>query len=181
MPIAPATRRIVPSSALLAGLLGVALGACVDDPRAALLVDKAPEQPLPFMHTVHVQDNTIPCAYCHFSAGTSEEAGIPSVGTCMGCHRFVTGQSPDFQQSIGILMGFAADSTPIPWVRVYSMPTFVQFTHKPHIRAEVRCSECHGDVASMEVVERATPMTMGWCVDCHRQRGAPDDCAACHY
>lgn len=146
-----------------------------------LTSDTAPEQPVPFFHTVHVGQDRIPCAYCHFSANASEEAGIPPVGTCMGCHRFIQGSTPEFQRNIQTLLEFAADSTPIPWVRVYSMPTFVQFTHKPHIRAEVRCSECHGDVASMEVVERATPMTMGWCIDCHRQRGAPDDCAACHY
>jgi hypothetical protein len=99
----------------------------------------------------------------------------------MGCHRFVQGTSPDFQQQIQILMGFWADSIAIPWVRVYSVPEFVQFTHQPHIRAGVTCAECHGDVAAMVQVEKATPLTMGWCVNCHRDRGAPDDCATCHY
>lgn len=181
MPIAaPVTRRIAPPAALLAGLVW-AISACAEDPRAALLVDRAPEQPLPFMHTVHVQDNAIPCAYCHFSAARSEEAGIPAVGTCMGCHRFVRGESAEFEQSIQILMGFDADSTAIPWVRVHSVPTFVQFTHKPHVRAGIDCAECHGDVETMEVVEQGAPLTMGWCIDCHRQEGAPDDCATCHF
>lgn len=175
----------MPTDASRPGLLPLAAlvfaVACADDPRAEMLVEKSPEQPLPFMHTVHVQDNSIPCAYCHFSSQLGEEAGIPAVGTCMGCHRFVQGSIPEFQQHIQTLMEYAADSTAIPWVRVHSVPTFVQFTHKPHVRAGVRCSECHGDVASMEQVTRVAPLSMGWCIDCHRRRGAPDDCATCHF
>ena len=148
-----------------------------------IAAEKSPTQPLQFMHDVHVGDNQIQCAYCHFSTSFSEEAGIPPVGTCMGCHRFVRGSTPEFQTEIEKLMGFAADSIAIPWVRVYSVPEFVQFTHKPHIRAEVACEDCHGDVTTMVQVERATPMTMGWCVTCHRDQDppAPDDCATCHY
>lgn len=167
--------------AALTVLLIATTVACADDPRAAILAETSPEQPLPFMHDVHVGENSIPCAYCHYSSQLAEEAGIPSVETCMGCHRFVRGQSPEFQQNIELLMGFWADSTAIPWVRVHSVPSFVQFTHKPHVRAGVTCAECHGDVASMTVVRQVAPMTMGWCVNCHRDRGAPDDCAACHY
>ncbi|HUP02308.1 MAG TPA: cytochrome c3 family protein [Gemmatimonadota bacterium] len=149
--------------------------------RSAVTTSDAPEQPVEFMHTVHVQQDRIPCAYCHSSANMSEEAGIPALGTCMGCHRFIQGTSPDFQQEIQKVMEFWADSTPIPWVRVHSVPEFVQFTHEPHIDAGVTCAACHGDVASMERVERVAPLTMGWCVECHRDRGAPDDCAACHF
>lgn len=159
----------------------VTLLACADDPRADLTTEKNPEQPLPFMHDIHVQDNGIPCAYCHFSTQLSEEAGIPPVGTCMGCHRFVQGETPEFQQNIQQLMGFAADTIAIPWVRVYSVPSFVQFTHKPHIRAGVACADCHGDVGSMVQVRRVSSLSMGWCLDCHRREGAPDDCATCHF
>jgi hypothetical protein len=167
-------------AAILPAALIVAASAC-GDVRSAPTEDTSPEQPLAFMHNVHVQDNRIPCAYCHFSTNTSEDAGIPAVETCMGCHRFVQGTSPDFQQQIQILMGFWADSIAIPWVRVYSVPEFVQFTHQPHIRAGVTCATCHGDVAAMARVEKVAPLTMGWCVNCHRDRGAPDDCATCHY
>ncbi|MDX1624654.1 MAG: cytochrome c3 family protein [Gemmatimonadota bacterium] len=169
-------RRLLVSAVFLAVVAG-----CADDPHAALTAEEAPEQPLPFNHTIHVQDNGIPCAYCHYSTQLTEEAGIPAVGTCMGCHRFVQGETPEFQQNIQLLMGFAADSTAIPWVRVYSVPSFVQFPHKPHIRAGVACGECHGDVASMEVVRRVSSLSMGWCVECHRDEGAPDDCATCHF
>lgn len=154
---------------------------CAEDPRAAITTSREPEQPIRFMHSVHVGQDSIPCAYCHFSSHVSEEAGIPPVGTCMGCHRFIQGRSDEFKQEIQKLMEFWGDSTAIPWVRVHSVPSFVQFTHEPHIRAGVTCAECHGDVGKMEVVRQVEPLTMGWCVNCHRDRGAPDDCAACHY
>ncbi|HKY60550.1 MAG TPA: cytochrome c3 family protein [Gemmatimonadota bacterium] len=167
-------------AAILSAACLIATSAC-GDVRSAPTQNKAPEQPIAFMHTVHAGDNRIPCAYCHFSTNVSEEAGIPAVGTCMGCHRFVQGTSPEFQREIQKLMQFWADSTSIPWQRVYTVPEFVQFTHQPHIRAGVTCATCHGDVAAMVRVEKVTPLTMGWCVNCHRDRGAPDDCAACHY
>lgn len=158
----------------------VAVSGC-GDTKAMIADEEQPEQPIPFYHTIHAGQDSIPCEYCHFSAATSEEAGIPPVGMCMGCHRFIQGRTPEFEQNIQILLGFWADSTAIPWERVHSVPAFVQFTHKPHVRAGVECQECHGDVASMEVVRRVEPLTMGWCLECHRDQGAPDDCAACHY
>jgi hypothetical protein len=167
---------------ILPVLLVIGVSACERTGwKAQIAREKSPVQPIQFMHDVHVDVESIPCAYCHFSANVSEEAGIPPVATCMGCHRFVAGTSEIFQTEIQKLMGFAADSQPVPWNRVYSMPSFVQFTHKPHIRAGVTCAECHGDVATMVQVSRATPMTMGWCVTCHRDRAASDDCSVCHY
>ena len=155
--------------------------ACEPKWKAQIVQDTTPVQPIQFMHDVHFSAESIPCAYCHYSTNISEEAGIPPVGTCMGCHRFVAGTSDAFKTEIQKLMGFAADSQPVPWNRVYSVPSFVQFTHKPHIRAGVTCAQCHGNVARMVQVSRATPLTMGWCINCHRDRGAPDDCATCHY
>jgi hypothetical protein len=159
----------------------VAAAACEPKWKAQIAQDTTPVQPLQFMHDVHVTAESIPCAYCHYSTNVSEEAGIPPVGTCMGCHRFVAGTSDAFKTEIQKLIGFAADSQPVPWNRVYSVPSFVQFTHKPHVRAGITCSQCHGNVAQMVAVSRETPLTMGWCVNCHRDNGAPDDCATCHY
>jgi len=167
---------------LLPILAFVAAAGC-DKPgwKAQIAQAESPPQPIAFMHTVHVGIDSIPCAYCHYSANISEEAGIPPVGTCMGCHRFVQGTTDAFKTEIQKLMEFSADSTSIPWVRVHSVPSFVQFTHRPHIRAGVACATCHGDVGAMDQVTRVAPLTMGWCVTCHRDRGAPDDCATCHY
>lgn len=181
MPNAASGSRVTLLACLVLLVLAGGFSGCSDDPKAMVAVEKAPVQPIDFMHTVHVGQDRIPCAYCHFSSNISEEAGIPPVGTCMGCHRFVQGSTPEFQGEIQKLMEFAADSTPIPWVRVHSTPSFVQFTHKPHVRAGVACAACHGDVGSMERVERVAPLTMGWCIECHRDLGAPDDCATCHY
>ncbi|MCK5439536.1 MAG: cytochrome c3 family protein [Gemmatimonadetes bacterium] len=142
---------------------------------------EGPTQPIAFMHDVHVTDNEMECAYCHFAADQSEEAGVPSVGTCVGCHRFIRGSTPEYQEQIQLLMGFWTDSLPVPWVRVYSVPEFVQFSHKPHIRAEVECVECHGEVETMAQVRQVETLSMGWCVNCHRDNEAADDCAACHY
>jgi hypothetical protein len=166
---------------LLPILVLVTAAACEPKWKAQIVQEKTPDQPIRFMHTVHVGIDSIPCAYCHSSTNVSEEAGIPAVGTCMGCHRFVQGSTDEFKTEIQKLMEFAADSSPVPWTRVHSVPAFVQFPHKPHVRAGVTCAECHGDVAGMDVVTRVAPLTMGWCVNCHRDRQAPDDCATCHY
>ncbi|HET9332518.1 MAG TPA: cytochrome c3 family protein [Gemmatimonadota bacterium] len=149
--------------------------------KAQIAREDTPVQPIRFLHSVHVGIDSIPCAYCHYSANVSEEAGIPPVGTCMGCHRFVAGTTDEFRTEIQKLLGFAADSTAVPWVRVHSVPAFVQFNHKPHVRAGVTCAECHGNVGAMDEVSRVAPLTMGWCVTCHRDRGASDDCSVCHY
>lgn len=79
------------------------------------------------------------------------------------------------------LEGYWTRSEPIPWVKVHVMPDYVHFNHKRHVKAGVACQECHGQVPNMQVVERASSMKMGWCVDCHRQRGASIDCVTCHY
>lgn len=176
-------RSLLPILVVVVAVLIVVAAAACEKPqwKAQIVQDKSPAQPVQFMHDVHVGIESIPCAYCHYSTSVSEEAGIPPVGTCMGCHRFVAGTTDAFKTEIQKLVGFAADSQPVPWSRVYSVPSFVQFTHKPHVRAGVTCTECHGDVARMVQVSRVTPLTMGWCVKCHRDRGAPDDCATCHY
>ncbi len=176
-------RRSLPPALVLPvaiTLIAAAL-ACDPDWKAEIVAEESPVQPIRFMHTVHVGIDSIPCAYCHFSSNVSEEAGIPPVGTCMGCHRFVQGSTDEFKTEIQKLLEFAADSTPVPWTRVHSVPAFVQFTHRPHVRAGVACAECHGDVAEMEQVTRVAPLSMGWRITCHRDRGAPDDCATCHY
>jgi hypothetical protein len=103
-------------------------------------------------------------------------ASIPSAELCAGCHLVVRPNSPEVQK----LMTYANNQEPIPWVRVYGVPEFVYFSHRVHIAAQVGCESCHGNVASMDRIGSAQPLTMGWCLDCHNRRGASTDCWTCH-
>jgi hypothetical protein len=137
----------------------------------------APPQPIAFSHVVHSGDDNLSCEVCHSSARRSPFAGIAPVERCMGCHRFVIPENPEVVK----LRRFWRADEPIPWAKVYVLPRFVHFNHEAHTRADVRCDTCHGPVERMERVARVTELTMGWCVGCHRARGASDDCLVCHY
>jgi hypothetical protein len=183
---------------LLALLIAAALSAWGRRPAAAV----AAPQPINFPHNVHVQTYKIDCQYCHSEARRSEYAGLPSVSRCMGCHRITAADRPEIKK----LAEYWAKQTPIPWTRVFKVPEFTYFTHKPHVRAGVACQTCHGPVQEMTTVAARTgprlsndllnlvgvrppaePLTMGWCVDCHRKENAtrgtraPLDCIACHH
>lgn len=137
-----------------------------------------PPQPVEkFSHKIHAGDKKIPCQYCHSSARRSQTAGISPMNTCMGCHKFVRTDSEPIQK---LTQQFEAKE-PVHWVKVHDMPDFVRFSHEPHIRANVDCSSCHGDVASMDTAQQVAPMQMSWCIDCHVQKGAPTSCFTCHY
>lgn len=136
-----------------------------------------PTQPIAFSHKRHVGELKMECQFCHWSVTKSAFAAIPEVETCMGCHQqLVLKPSAELDK----LKKYWADGQPIPWEKVHVTPDYVRFNHKRHVKAGVTCQECHGQVPQMEVVERASSMKMGWCVDCHRQRGASIDCWTCH-
>jgi len=148
-----------------------------------------PEQPIPFSHVTHVQKNQMDCQYCHWSVSKAAYAAIPEMQTCMGCHGAlapglppkIPGSTPEKQEQIKKLGEYWASGKPVEWVKVHVMPDHVHFNHKRHVKAGVTCQECHGQVPKMEVVERVSSMKMGWCIDCHRQKGASIDCSVCHY
>jgi hypothetical protein len=137
----------------------------------------APEQPIAFSHRVHVVDDKLDCELCHSGARRSPVAGIAPVERCIGCHKYVLTSNPE----VAKLRRTWDAGKPIWWTRVYTLPQFVRFDHASHRLANVACATCHGDVGSMDRVSRAVEPTMGWCVGCHRERGAPDDCLTCHY
>jgi mono/diheme cytochrome c family protein len=164
---------------------------------------RAPTQPIFFSHLVHAGSFQIPCQYCHADARRSEYAGLPSVERCMGCHKIIGAQD---NPEIAKIHAYWQRKEPIPWIRVFKVPEFTYFPHKPHIRAGLACQRCHGPVERMRVVgadtgrnlkndllnligvhPEAPPLSMGWCIDCHRTenraRGthAPLDCATCHH
>lgn len=143
----------------------------------------APKQPINFSHVIHVQNNKIECQYCHWNVAKGDYAAIPEVQTCMGCHSLVQGRIPAGQSEnpeIKKLKEYWQKNENIPWVKVHVMPDHVRFNHKRHVKAGVSCHECHGQIPTMPVVERVSSMKMGWCIDCHRQRGTSIDCTTCH-
>jgi mono/diheme cytochrome c family protein len=171
--------------------------------RLLVTVPGAPRQPIFFSHLIHAGSFGIDCQFCHADARRSEYAGLPSVERCMGCHKIIGAQD---NPEIAKIHDFNRRGQPVPWVRVFKVPEFTHFPHKPHIRAELACQTCHGPIERMRVVGARTgprlvndlailvglraappPLSMGWCVDCHRQQNAtrgtraPLDCIACHH
>ena len=144
----------------------------------------APEQPIAFSHKLHAGDSQIACVYCHFAATRSRHAGIPPLNVCMNCHAILQKRTRDIER----LKESVQQSRPIAWTKVHSLPDFVYFNHSQHVIADVGCRECHGAVETMERVRQEAPLTMGWCIDCHRRRAASHvgvapsiDCGRCHY
>ena len=155
----------------------------------------APEQPIKFSHVRHVQKNKMECQYCHWSVAKAAYAAIPEVESCVGCHKYIAGGSEgnaagaseevkklaeEQKGEVKKILQYYEKGEPIPWIKVHVMPDHVRFNHKRHVKAGVGCQECHGQIPTMPVVQRVTSMKMGWCVDCHRQKGTSIDCVTCH-
>lgn len=139
-------------------------------------VPLAPAQPIDFPHTVHAGQLELACTFCHVDAERSPSASAPPLSICMSCHETIALDRPEVRK----LRGHVERKEPVVWRRVHSLPSFIHFTHVRHVKAGVDCAVCHGGVASMARVTRVRPLTMGWCITCHRTRGAPTDCATCH-
>lgn len=147
-----------------------------------------PIQEIHYSHKIHAGDNQIDCKFCHSAARTSKTAGIPSLNVCMNCHKNIeeyTGPVTDQYtkefydgeiQKLYDAVGWDAENAqytgvqkPVKWTRIHNLPDHVYFNHSQHVTvAGVACQQCHGDVQTMEVVEQHAPLTMGWCINCHR-------------
>jgi hypothetical protein len=125
---------------------------------------RAPAQPVEFSHQIHVKGLRIDCRYCHSSVERTASAGMPSTQTCLPCHSRAWRGGPLFSPVRRSL----ASGRPIPWIRVNRLPDFVFFNHAVHVNKGVGCETCHGRVDLMRRVQQAAPLTMGWCLDCHR-------------
>jgi hypothetical protein len=134
----------------------------------------APEQPIPFSHKLHAGQYKVACTYCHSGVEKSKHATVPSLNVCMNCHSVVKTDSPHIKK---IRESFAAGK-PVEWVRVHELPDFVYFPHKRHVAKGVACQTCHGEVQTMDKVYQATPMNMGWCMECHRGKTTPRNVVA---
>jgi len=149
-----------------------------------------PIQPIHYSHKIHAGDNGIDCKYCHSSARVSKNAGIPSLNVCMNCHKnisevaeetatpehskaFYDGEIQKLYDAVGwdkAGQKYTGVTKPVKWVRIHNLPDFVYFNHSQHvIVAGVECQTCHGPVETLEIMEQFSPLTMGWCVDCHRK------------
>ena len=150
----------------------------------------APIQPIHFSHKIHAGDNEINCKYCHSAARVSKNAGLPSLNVCMNCHKSVsevaeTTATPEYSkefydeqiQKLYTAVGWDSEtqsytgkSQPVKWVRIHNLPDFVYFNHSQHVTvAGIECQTCHGPVEGYEVQKQFAPLTMGWCIDCHRK------------
>src|SRR5690606_20538440 len=147
-----------------------------------------PEQPIHFSHKIHAGDNGVDCKFCHSSARVSKTSGIPSLNVCMYCHKSIyeyNGEtSPEYTQEFydgEIKKLYAAagwsdedqkytgEPQPVKWVRIHNLPDFAYFNHSQHVTVGgLECQTCHGPVEEMEVMYQYSPLTMGWCIDCHR-------------
>jgi hypothetical protein len=126
---------------------------------------EALDQPVEFDHRHHAQDAGIDCRYCHDTVEKAATAGVPSTDKCMGCHAQIWNQSPMLEP----VRRSYFSRMPIAWNRVYDLPDFVYFDHSAHVRHGVGCVTCHGRVDKMARVVQVTPLTMEWCLDCHRR------------
>jgi len=128
-----------------------------------------PDQPIWFSHRVHAGQNQIACQYCHFTAQTSKDAGIPPASVCMNCHHLVKKGRITGTKEIDKIYAAIKDKKPIQWVKVHNLPDFVFFSHEQHVKVgKLECKTCHGDVAKMDQIADVKELSMGWCLDCHR-------------
>ncbi len=127
-------------------------------------VGYAPVQPVPYSHALHAGQLGIDCRYCHSNVEKSGYANLPTAQTCMNCHNQVKTTSP----LLAVVRESYATGKPVPWVQIHKVPDFVYFNHSIHIARGVSCIECHGAINNMEVVQHAKSLSMGFCLNCHR-------------
>jgi hypothetical protein len=166
----PRWTNLIPTIAAIVGvlvLIGTVAGVWYYFSPEYTDVGYRPEQPVPYSHKLHAGDLGIDCRYCHTSVETSAHANVPPTRTCMNCHKLVKPES----ENLALVRESFKTGTPIEWVRVHNLPGYAYFDHSIHINAGVGCISCHGNVAQMEVVQLAKPLSMGWCLNCHRNPG----------
>lgn len=187
---------------IIAGVVGLIVYSFIAALHLGVQQGYEPDQPINFSHKIHAGENEIQCLYCHFGAEKSRHAGIPPANVCLNCHQKIKTDSPEIKKITTAIK----ENKPIQWVKVHNLPDFVYFNHSQHVLGGVSCQSCHGPVETMGRMRQAKPLTMGWCIDCHREKGitppkghgntVPEelqmsnhpkayvggmDCAKCHY
>lgn len=129
----------------------------------------APDQPIKFSHLIHAGENETDCRYCHYIADYSLSAGIPSNNVCLNCHNVVRSGTLSGSFEINKIHRAAETGEPIEWIRVHKLPDHSFFSHSQHVNAgKLDCSECHGEVETMHILQQVEDLSMGWCLTCHR-------------
>lgn len=123
-----------------------------------------PVQPIAYSHKLHAGDLGLDCRYCHTSVEASSIAIIPPTQTCMNCHKLVL---PESEKLLPVRESYSTEK-PMEWIRVHNIPDYAYFNHSAHINAGVGCQSCHGNIDYMEIVMQTKPLSMGWCLECHR-------------
>ena len=155
------------ASLVLTGLIVIALGVTLDQLQRSPWVTRQgqrPEQPVPFSHKHHVTGLALQCQYCHTSVEKSSYAGIPPTKTCINCHAQIWTNASMLEP----VRASYSSNTPIVWSRVHRLPDFVHFNHSIHINKGIGCASCHGRIDKMPLTYQASPLTMEWCINCHR-------------
>ncbi len=136
--------------------------------------DFAPDQPIKFSHKIHAGDNKIDCRYCHFTADYSLSGGIPSNNVCLNCHNVIRNGTNSGSFEISKIHRAAKTSEPVRWVRIHKLPDHSFFSHAQHVNvARIECQKCHGAVEEMHILKQVEDLSMGWCINCHRDTKVP--------
>jgi len=156
--------RLLPPVLLAgAGLYAVAIFAFGAVPETTD-VGYCPQQPVAYSHALHTGRLGLDCRYCHSTVEQAGHAAVPPTQTCMNCHAKIRAESP----KLAIIRDSFKSGRPVEWIRVHDLPDYVYFDHSAHVRRGVGCVSCHGRVDQMETVAQVKPLSMGWCLDCHR-------------
>ncbi len=157
----------------------MALGGAVYVPVAVWLgfspktmaVGYAPTQPVPYSHAMHAGQLGLDCRYCHSTVEKTAFAAIPPAQVCMNCHTVIHAKDKDGTPNRRLKPVFESFATgkPVEWVKIHDLPDYVFFNHSAHVNHGVGCVSCHGRIDQMDVVQQAAPLSMGWCLECHRE------------
>jgi len=132
--------------------------------------DYAPDQPIKFSHKVHVGENGIDCKYCHTTVEQGKSAGIPATNLCMNCHVIIREGTNSGKFEIAKIVNAVEKGEPIEWIRIHNLPEHVFFSHAVHVGSgKIDCAQCHGAVEKMDIMKQQNDLSMGWCVNCHRE------------
>lgn len=159
----PLKKYVISPALLLGPVYIVALAAVVKDPQT-IRIGYQPDQPVPYSHALHVGELGLDCRYCHNVVERSPKAAVPPAATCMNCHQTVL---PKSDKLTPVRQSFF-EGTALRWTRVTDLPDYVYFNHSAHVTRGVGCEQCHGRIDQMVKVYQAMPLTMSWCLDCHR-------------